>query len=92
MIRHQATTAQPKSKNCGHTKPRAPLINLDQPGRFRVSNMLATLGISHSLFYQGMKEGRYPKPDGWDGKLPFWKTGTVREFLETGTVGGVEND
>lgn len=82
MISYQTSQEKPKPKNCGHTKPQAPIIELDQPGRLRVAHVMAILSISHSLLYQGMKEGRYPKPDGWDGKFPYWNTGTISAFLE----------
>jgi predicted DNA-binding transcriptional regulator AlpA len=65
----------------GHTRPRPPDIPLDRPGRLRVAHVLCLLGISHSTFYAGQKTKRYPRPDGWDGKLPFWNTETIRRFL-----------
>jgi len=65
------------------TKSRAsvPAISLDQPGRLRVAHMLALLAVSHASFYNGLKVGKYPKPDGNDGR-PFWKTLTAKVFLE----------
>lgn len=90
MISYQTTTAKPKS--CGHTKAQPPIINLDQPGRLRVAHVMALLGVSHSTLYAGISSGRYPPPDGRDGKLPFWKTATVKAFLEAGIVGGVKNE
>ena len=70
-------------KKSGHTLPRQPEISLDQPGRLRVSNLLALFNVSHSTLYAGMKTGRYPAPDGWDGNFPYWKTSTVRAVLES---------
>lgn len=72
-----------KSQKNGHTKARAPLIDINQPGRYRVANLLAILGVSHSTFYVGIKTGRYPKPDGLDGSIPYWKTKTIKSLLET---------
>lgn len=69
------------TKNNGHTKPKPPLISLNQPGRLRVANVMSLLGISHATLYAGMKTGRYPKPDGYDGKLPYWFTETIRALL-----------
>ena len=66
----------------GHTRPQAPFIDISQPGRLRVSNLLCLLGVSHSTLYAGLKTGRYPKPDGYDGKMPFWRTETIRTFLQ----------
>lgn len=71
----------PAKKN-GHTKAKAPTIKLSEPGRLRVSNIMALLGISHSTLYAGIKTGRYPKSDGRDGKFPYWNTSTIMKFLE----------
>ena len=82
---HGVTT--PRKKYLTHTKPRAPVIRLDQPGRLRVAHMLAILGVSATTFYEGLKPEpgqtatRYPKPDGYDGKLPYWNTATINKFL-----------
>lgn len=69
-------------KRQGHTQPREPVISLDQPGRLRVAHVLAILGVSHSTFYAGKQVGRYPGPDGRDGAIPFWKTSTIRDYLD----------
>ena len=75
-------------KQRGHTSPKAPVIGLDQPGRLRVANVLAVLGISHSTLYKGLKPkhgemvARYPHPDGYDGAMPFWHTSTIKAFLD----------
>jgi hypothetical protein len=80
-------TGLPK-KQPGHTTPKAPIISLDQPGRLRVAHLLAILGVSHGTLYAGLrpKPGetatRYPKPDGRDGRFPYWKTATVKAFLD----------
>lgn len=78
-------TSTKKSK-IGHTRPKAPIISLDQPGRLRVANIMAILGISHSTLYSGMATGRYPKHDGVDGRFPYWKTETIRSFLDSGSA------
>jgi predicted DNA-binding transcriptional regulator AlpA len=76
-------TVQLKNKNSGHTKPAIPTISLDQPGRLRVAHLMSLLGVSHSTLYAGIKKSRYPKPDGLDGRMPYWLTTTVRNFLLT---------
>ena len=65
----------------GHTRPRAPQISLDQPGRLRVAHLLCLLSVSHATFYKRLKSGVYPPPDGRDGKMPFWLTATMRTYL-----------
>lgn len=73
-----------KSPKNGHTKPKPPMIDINQQGRYRVSNLLAMFNVSHSTLYAGFKSGRYPKPDGYDGTMPFWNTKTILLFLEGG--------
>lgn len=72
-----------KRKKSGHTRARRPEISLEEPGRLRVAHLLALLGISHSTLYAGLKSGRYPPFDGRDGGIPYWRTSTVRTFLES---------
>ncbi len=69
-----------KKKN-GHTKPRAPMISLDQPGRLRTAHLLSLFGVAHTTHSEGVRKGRYPKPDGYDGRMPYWHTQTIRDFL-----------
>lgn len=73
--------APTKKKKNGHTRAKAPLIDICEPGRLRVAHVLAILGVSHSTFYAGTKTGRYPKADGRDGNFPFWNTSTIKRFL-----------
>jgi predicted DNA-binding transcriptional regulator AlpA len=61
---------------------RLPLkISLDEPGRVRVGHLLELLSTSHATFYRRVAQGIYPKPDGYDGKRPYWRTDTVKELL-----------
>lgn len=84
-----AKISNPK-KQRGHVLPRRPIIDIEQPGRLRSSHVLALCGFSHSTLYQRMKDGTFPQPDGKDGGLNFWNTGTIKSYLETGVEGGVE--
>jgi hypothetical protein len=72
-----------KSKRVGHTKPSPPIIPLEGPGRLRVAHVLSLLSVSHSKFYAGLNSGKYPPADGRDGNFPFWKTSTIKRFLES---------
>jgi hypothetical protein len=67
----------------GHTRPQAPQIPLDQPGRLRVAHLLCLFSVSHSTLYAGIKSGRYPAPDGRDGSIPYWNTATISAFLQS---------
>lgn len=71
-----------KIKPVSHTKAKAPEISLSEPGRLRVGHVLSLLSISHSTFYAGLKSGRYPPADGRDGNFPYWKTSTIKKFLD----------
>ena len=73
----------PKKSNAGHTRAKAPAIPLDQPGRLRVANVIALLGISHSTLYAGIQSGRYPQPDGYDGRMPYWENETILALLQS---------
>jgi predicted DNA-binding transcriptional regulator AlpA len=64
------------------TKPQAPEISLSQPGRLRVANLMSLLGVSRTTLYAGVNSGRYPAPDGKDGRIPYWNTDTIRKYLD----------
>lgn len=78
---------QRKSLKSGHTRPRAPMISLDQAGRLRVAHLLCLFSVSHATFYKRLQKGLYPAPDGRDGKMPFWSTATIRAFLAASSPG-----
>lgn len=69
----------------GHTRPAPPLIDLNGPGRLRVAHLLALFGISHSTLYARIRVGAFPKADGFDGRIPFWNTSTIRAALASTT-------
>lgn len=71
-----------KCKRNGHVRARVPDLRLDQPGRLRVAHLLNLLSISHTTLYDGIKSGRYPKPDLRDGRMPFWFTSTIVPLLQ----------
>lgn len=82
----KASPPSGKPKKSSHTKAAAPSISLDQPGRLRVAHLLSIFGVSHSTLYAGIRSGRYPKPDGVDGRIPYWNTETIRDFLQPKTL------
>ena len=65
----------------GHVRPEPPTMSLDIEARLRVKQILGYLGISHSTLYAGIRNGRYPKPDGYDGRMPYWYSSTIKRFL-----------
>lgn len=80
IAKHGAAMAVAE-KRVGHTRPKAPIINLEQPGRLRVCHVISLFGVSHSTWYAGLKSGRYPAADGFDGRMPYWHTETIRPLL-----------
>lgn len=82
MVKRVVKTEPAKTVTSKKVKPQAPEISLSQPGRLRVANMMSLFGISRTTLYSGMNTGRYPEPDGRDGRLPYWNTETVRRWLE----------
>lgn len=75
------STPPPAKKRRSHVMPRRPLISLHEPGRLRTADVLTYLGLSHSTLILRLKAGAVPAPDGKDGRLNYWRTDTIREFL-----------
>jgi len=75
---HQRRTSGQRN---GHTRPKAPIISLDEPGRLRVGHLMALLSVSHSTLYARLRSHDIPAPDGRDPR-PYWNTRTVRTFLQ----------
>lgn len=71
--------SKPKAQR-GHTRVRTPHIPLDMLGRYTTGNVMAVTGWSHSLLYERIRDGKFPKPQK-DGSLNFWTTDVVRTAL-----------
>lgn len=81
FVKPATITTPPRRKGGGSTKPKAPLFSLDGPGRVRNAHFQALLGdLGASAFHARIRDGRVPKPDGYDPR-PYWHTTTVRTFL-----------
>jgi predicted DNA-binding transcriptional regulator AlpA len=53
-----------------------------RPGRFlRLPEVKRRLGISKSHFYQGIKEGRYPKPIKLGKRISVWREEDIDELI-----------
>ncbi len=81
MTKRVEKAAPAKKAPSKKVKPQAPNISLSQPGRLRVANMMSLFGVSRTTLYAGISSGRYPAPDGKDGRIPFWNTETVSNWL-----------
>ena len=64
-----------------HAKPLAVTGELSELTRLRVGHLMSLFAISHATLYARMREGKIPKPDGMDGRRPYWKTATIRVYL-----------
>ena len=71
----------PNAKRMTHARPTVPSISLDEHGRLYVGDVVHLLRISSSTLYPGIKNGRYPKPDGRVGRRPYWFTETIRPLV-----------
>lgn len=74
-------TAAKPVKRPSHVMPRLPIIDLSGPGRLRTAHVLALAAISHSTLCTRIKAGKFPPPDGQDGRLNYWATATLRTYL-----------
>ena len=76
-----AVKSQPVRRS-SHVQPRCPVIDLNGPGRLRTAHVLALCGISHSTLYARLKQNEFPASDGKDGGRNYWKTQTIKTYLE----------
>ncbi len=81
MVKRLVKNAVAKKVPASRLKPKAPEISLSQPGHLRVANLMSLFGVSRTTLYAGVNAGRYPEPDGKDGRLPYWNTETIRAWL-----------
>ena len=76
-----STTGTDKSK-LGHAKALPVPNDLSDLRRLRVGHVMSLLSISHATLYARLQTGTIPKPDGRDGRRPYWRTATIRTLLE----------
>jgi hypothetical protein len=58
--------------------------------RIRVRQFAGLLNVGGTTFFTGLKSGRYPSPDGYDGTRPYWTVKTVKEFLQRSVTRSIE--
>ena len=66
----------------GHAKPLPLPDELKDLRRLRCGHLMALLSISHATLYARLSTGTIPRPDGRDGRRPYWKTSTVKALLD----------
>jgi predicted DNA-binding transcriptional regulator AlpA len=83
MVKTHSLARPQRAGSRGHVAPQAPVIDITKPGRLRTGHVLALCSISHSTLYARLSEGTFPVADGMDGRRLYWKTETIRKYLET---------
>ena len=63
------------------SKTQIQIVDVEKPGRLRVSNIMGLFGYSHSTVYARMKQGTLPPFDGKDGRISYWLTSSIRPLL-----------
>lgn len=56
-------------------------LDLNTPQRLLVGHVLALMKTSHSTLNRWIESGDFPKPDGKQGRRPFWLSSTVRPLV-----------
>lgn len=56
-------------------------LDLNTPQRLLVGHVLALMKTSHSTLIRWIESGDFPKPDGKQGRRPFWLSSTVRPLV-----------
>lgn len=62
-------------------------VNLPQTGFLRLRDILSPVGpipVSKSTWWQGVKDGRFPKPVKLGARITVWRAEDIRRLLETG--------
>lgn len=84
-IQSASVKSEPKAKpRNGHTRPMTlTFVDLSKPGRIRIGHMMTLFSVSHSTLYKRIESSVIPKPDGKDGKRPYWLHETVRPLVQS---------
>jgi predicted DNA-binding transcriptional regulator AlpA len=61
---------------------RVPQMSLTDYGHLHVCHLMHLLHCSRQTIYTRVRQGTLPKPDGMDGRRPFWNTKTIRPIFE----------
>jgi predicted DNA-binding transcriptional regulator AlpA len=63
-------------------KPRAIHIELPQTGLLRIKQVLMFIPISRSCWWQGVRDGRFPKPIKLGPRTTVWRVEEIRTLFE----------
>lgn len=55
---------------------------LPQTGLLRIKQVLRFIPVSRSTWWQGVKEGRYPKPLKLSKRVTCWRASEIRAIVE----------
>ncbi len=71
----------------GNIRKQGPLLDdermqdLPQTGLLRIKQVLQFVPISRSSWWQGVREGRYPKPVKLSARITCWKAADIRRLV-----------
>jgi len=54
---------------------------LTDEGYLRIAQVLAVFPVSRSLWWEGVADGRFPKPVKLEGRITAWRVRDIRELL-----------
>jgi len=60
--------------------------NLPEIGLLRINQVLPFVPVSRSSWWQGVREGRYPKPIKLSPRVTAWRTMDIRTLIEGGEI------
>ena len=64
-------------------------VKLPETGFLRLRDILSPSGpipVSKSTWWQGVKDGRFPKPVKLGARITVWRAEDIRRLLDTGAV------
>ncbi len=58
------------------------LTNIPETGLMRIKQVLKFIPVSRSNWWQGVKDGRFPKPLKLSERVTVWKASDIRALIE----------
>lgn len=75
-----------KSSTSGHATSLAAHSSISNLQRLWTKQFAELLNVRGTTLFNGINSGRYPAPDGFDGKRPYWTVSTALKFLQGPTL------
>ena len=80
-FQHETTAPQKTVIYVEKTLWRFPMSNLENESHLRLPQVLKIIPISKSAWWQGCKDGRYPKPIKLGPRTTVWKASDISAFM-----------